>query len=185
MDLGSLFLIFAVLVLVAAFVSRPFIMREFSTAGGKTVKQDDSLERKRSALLAEHERLLNALQELDFDQALGKIPAEEYPVQRAALLQTAAGVLRQLDSFAEQQPQQAAEVRLEAAIAAHRADAGAADALTQPGGAQTNSEMDDIETLIAERRSARKEKSAGFCPRCGKPVQKSDVFCSKCGEKIA
>ncbi len=35
--------------------------------------------------------------------------------------------------------------------------------------------------LIANRRRARSEKSSGFCPQCGKPIQKSDRFCPKCG----
>jgi len=28
------------------------------------------------------------------------------------------------------------------------------------------------------------EKSGGFCPRCGKPVQKSDLFCPRCGATL-
>ncbi|MBL1173273.1 MAG: zinc-ribbon domain-containing protein, partial [Chloroflexi bacterium] len=44
---------------------------------------------------------------------------------------------------------------------------------------------DDVEALIAARRKARKEKSGGFCPRCGKPVLASDRFCPHCGKSIA
>jgi hypothetical protein len=44
---------------------------------------------------------------------------------------------------------------------------------------------DDLEKLLADRRRARREKAAGFCPRCGGPVHKSDRFCPKCGGKIA
>jgi predicted amidophosphoribosyltransferase len=43
---------------------------------------------------------------------------------------------------------------------------------------------DDIESLIAARRSERKEKSAGFCPNCGRPILSSDRFCPHCGKVI-
>ena len=82
-----------------------------------------------SALLAERDRLLNALQELDFDYTLGKIPGEDYPAQRAVLLQRYADALRKLDAFQTEAPGADAESRLEAAIAARRADAGRIPAL--------------------------------------------------------
>jgi hypothetical protein len=40
---------------------------------------------------------------------------------------------------------------------------------------------DEIEDMLADRRRARLELSAGFCARCGKPIQNSDQFCSTCG----
>ena len=43
--------------------------------------------------------MLTALSELDFDYTLGKIPEEDYPVQRTVLLQKGAGLLRQLDDL--------------------------------------------------------------------------------------
>jgi hypothetical protein len=43
---------------------------------------------------------------------------------------------------------------------------------------------DELEELISRRRGEMKEKSSGFCPRCGKPVKESDQFCPKCGAKI-
>ena len=61
--------------------------------------------------------------------------------------------------------------RLEAAVAARRADAR-----LRPAGGD-----DDLEQLIAARRRERQEKAVGFCPRCGAALQKSDRFCAKCG----
>ncbi len=43
---------------------------------------------------------------------------------------------------------------------------------------------DEIEELIDKHRKKRKEKAAGFCPACGKPVLVSDRFCSSCGKPI-
>ncbi len=95
MDIGSIFLILALLVLVVFFVSQPFLdrRRELSSTSRNAI--DHEL----SSLLAERDRALNALQELDFDYALGKIPEEDYPAQRQRLLQYGADTLRKLDEL--------------------------------------------------------------------------------------
>jgi rubrerythrin len=98
---------------------------------------------------------------------------------RASLLQRASDVLRSLDAL---QPQNAsdtdAESRVEAVIAARRADA----AIEKDEKHEVSD--DDLDELIAARRASRKEKSAGFCPKCGKPVLRSDRFCPHCGKPI-
>lgn len=177
MDIGSIFLILSLLVLVGVFVSRPFFER-------RSV-QMSAVEHEVSALLAERDRILNALQELDFDFTLGKIPAEDYPAQRAALLQSGAAVLRQLDAFHVGGAE--ADLVLEAAIAARRADAAVlASAPNNSGRRSLPATPDDsLEALIASRRRERNGKSAGFCPNCGRPVQKSDRFCPNCGGSLA
>lgn len=181
MDIGSIFLILGLLVVVGIFISRPFFERQ-----AKPVTQ---AEHQRSALLAERDRIINALQELDFDHAMGKLPEEDYPAQRALLLQQGADVLRQLDAFEPAVQRGAlseeAEARLEAAIAARRGE------VSLPVGANGSSVRtvaaspdDALEVLIAGRRRTRKEKAAGFCPQCGNPVQVSDRFCPKCGTTL-
>ncbi len=184
MDLGSIFLILSLLLLVVLFISRP-LLENRSVA----VSQE---EHEMSALLAERDRLLNALQELDFDYALGKIPEADYPAQRAALVQRGVDVLRRLDEMQEDSSTQDMEERIEAAIMARRADA---EAVAAPAGlngagmlrpsAVAAGPDDELEALIASRRRGRKEKSAGFCPQCGGAVQKSDRFCPKCGTKVS
>lgn len=131
-------------------------------------------------LLAERDRVLSALQELDFDAALGKIPAEDYPLQRAELMLAGADVLRKLDGFDQNQSVSCAEDRLEAAVAARRADA---EASGKPRRRMIFGD-DEEEEMIAARHRSRSEKAAGFCPHCGKPVQKSDRFCPRCGASI-
>jgi rubrerythrin len=49
----------------------------------------------------------------------------------------------------------------------------------------SRSESLKIEKMITGRRMQRKERSAGFCPKCGLPIQDSDVFCPGCGEKLS
>ncbi len=42
----------------------------------------------------------------------------------------------------------------------------------------------EIESLISSRRMERVERSAGFCVKCGSPLQRSDLFCPGCGLKL-
>ena len=44
---------------------------------------------------------------------------------------------------------------------------------------------DEVEVQLANRKRSRQDKSAGFCPQCGRPVQKSDRFCPKCGYALS
>lgn len=195
MDLGSIFLILALLILVGLYIGRPLI----EDKGYVSVLQETE-DHNRSMLMAERDRILNALQELDFDHALGKIPEEDYPQQRTMLLTRGATILRELDSLAVGEEHEAVEVRLEAAIAARRADLSKTASqdidmvTTLPEGqlqpaerkaATALLEDDDLEVILAQRKRLRQDKAAGFCPQCGSPVQKSDRFCPKCGSKTA
>lgn len=170
MDLGSILLILALALLVALFVSRPFMDRKME-AEPLVQRAAVQADHERSALLADRDQVLNALKELDFDHTIGKIPPEDYPVQRAALMAKGAEVLRRLDVLAPgTNSGGSAEDRLEAALAERRAQR--ANAAQKPEG-------DAFEAALAARRAARSD--GGFCPKCGKPVQKSDKFCARCG----
>ena len=189
MDLAALMLILAVTVLVGLYISRPFASRRAATEKLVRPAAEES-EIHRSTLLAERDRVLTALQDLEFDHTLGKIPEEDYPVQRAELLKSGADALRELDNLGGAAADASAEDRLEAAVAARRADAvhqPARQARTaiasSPAGVRRPpaAAEDDIEAMVAARRRSRQEKAGGFCPKCGRPVAKSDKFCSRCG----
>jgi hypothetical protein len=169
MQLTALFFTLAILILVAIYLYAPFMERR----ARRVTEEEHEL----SALMAERDRVINSLQELDFDFKLGKIPEEDYPTQRSSLLQKGADILRRIDSIAPQPASaQDADARIEKAIAARRADASIAKA--EPSD-------DDVESMIAARRKVRKEKSSGFCPKCGKPVMVSDRFCPSCGKSLS
>lgn len=169
MELTAIFFSLAVLILVGMFLYAPFMERR---ARGVTEEEHEL-----SALMAERDRVINSLQELDFDFKLGKIPEDDYPTQRAGLLQKGADILRKIDALAPQTSSaQDTEARLERAIAARRADAS---------NAKPEVSDDDLESMISSRRKGRTNKSAGFCPRCGKPVMVSDRFCPSCGKSLA
>jgi hypothetical protein len=156
MDLAAILFLIALLLAVSLYLVTPLMNNRPRRRTEETQEV--------SSLLAERERLLNALQELDFDHQLGKIPEEDYPSQRADLLQRGAAVLEKLDALAASRPQPASR------LATVGGDASVSD--------------DEIESMLAARRKARKTKSAGFCPRCGKPILVTDQFCPHCGKSL-
>ena len=169
MELTAIFFSLAVLILVGIYLYAPFMERR----ARRVTEEEHEL----SALMAERDRVINSLQELDFDFKLGKIPEDDYPAQRTSLLQKGADILRKIDSLAPQTVSaQDTEARLERAIAARRADASLA---------RIEVTDDDLESMISSRRKSRTNKSAGFCPKCGKPVMVTDRFCPSCGKSLS
>jgi rubrerythrin len=169
MELTAIFFSLTILILVAIYLYAPFMERR----ARRVTEEEHEL----SALMAERDRVINALQELDFDFKLGKIPEDDYPVQRTSLLQKGADILRKIDALAPQMTSaQDTEARLERAIAARRADASLA---------KVEVTDDDLESMISSRRKSRTKKSAGFCPKCGKPVMVTDRFCPSCGKSLS
>lgn len=169
MELAAIFFSLAILILVGVYLYAPFMERRAQ----RVTEEEHEL----SALMAERDRVINSLQELDFDFKLGKIPEEDYPTQRASLFQKGADILRKIDTLTVISPAgKDTEAQLEKTIAARRAD-----------GAHANPEVpdDDIEAMIVARRKGRKNRSAGFCPKCGKPVMVTDRFCPSCGKSLA
>jgi hypothetical protein len=169
MDFGSIFLILSLAIVVALFVSQPLLGKR-PAVNQQSQRQARAEDHDRSALLAERDRLLNALHDLDFDNTLGKIPEEDYPVQRAVLLKAGAEVLRKLDAMGYKEESRSDASRV-----------GKAQRKEWPVIAEPD---DELEEMIAAYRKERQEKSAGFCPKCGKPLRKSDQFCSRCGTSI-
>jgi NADH pyrophosphatase NudC (nudix superfamily) len=177
MDIGSIFLILGLFVLVALYISRPFFMR--------TAKPVSSRELNLSVMLAEQERVINALQELDFDYSLGKIPEPDFPAQRAMLLSHAADVLRQVDALRIDTANSNLSTQTDSAASPRNTNSQAMQKGTGKRSILTGSVPDDeLEALIAARRRQRSEKAAGFCPHCGKPIQLSDRFCPRCGYSL-
>src|SRR5687768_11424657 len=112
MQLVSIFLALGIAVFVALFLYAPFLERR--------ARRVSAEEHELSALLAERERAVNALQELDFDYKLGKVPEEDYPTQRLNLLQKGAEILKRLDELDLSKPHSNEDVDIERAIASRR-----------------------------------------------------------------
>lgn len=179
MDIGSIFLILALLIPVAIFIGRPLLERRTAAV----LSHDDQ---EFSTLLAQRDQVVGAIQELDDDYNLGKIPPDDYPSQRQSLLQNGVEILRKIDTYQLAPTAATAEDRLEAAIKAHRFTTdGAQTAARKNGNAVPPVPDDDLEQKIASRRRTRQGKAGGFCPKCGRPVQAVDRFCPKCGAPLA
>ena len=162
----SIFLALAITVFVALYLYAPLLQRR--------ARRVTAEEHELSALLAERERTLSALQELDFDYRLGKVPEEDYPTQRANLLQKGAAILKRLDELTLETSRADKDADVERAVTSQRRKKSAST-LTD----------DDIESLVLKRRKKRITKTAGYCPKCGRAVQASDKFCPSCGKVLS
>lgn len=114
MPIGSLLLFLALLILVALFVARPLLD-----------DQDAPYNEDAGApWVAERERVLDALAELDADWQLGKVPKDAYEQQRGQLLAKGAVALAELDKLAKRQPREtrppSSGDELEAMISAYK-----------------------------------------------------------------
>ncbi len=152
MDIGSVFIMLAMTILVIAFVARPLMGSRASLVG--------EAEQRLSALQAERDKLLSLIQEIELDHAAGKIPDGDYLPQRTALVEQAAGVLRAIDDLrvaepeAAPKPSQALDDRIEAAIASLRQTA-----TSEVGPAHCT----QCGSLLIE--------GDRFCSKCGAPVR--------------
>ena len=177
MDLGSILLGLALLLLVGFLVARPLLVggqdRERAARGGQA-----------DTLLFERERLLAQLRDLDFDHATSKIADDDYTAQRAALVAQGVAVLKQLDALgisaapangsAAGTAGETPEDEIEAAIAAARG---------RMGGMPVAAAAEAIEARVrAARAVPPTAEAAGLaCGECGAAVQPADRFCPKCG----
>ena len=177
MDIGSIFLIFALAIPVIIYIAGP-LLEQTPVRGNQAAKG-------LSALLAERDQLVASIQDLDEDYNLGKIPADIYPSRRMAMLQDGAVILQQIDEYQVSTSPLSHEARMEEAIGTPRQTkemAGAA--IPRNNIAVPPVPDDDLEQRIAARRRSMNERAGGFCPKCGKPVQASDRFCPKCGATL-
>lgn len=88
MALGSLLLFLGLLIVVSLIVAKPLFDEKASD-----LHPHDQVSR----WLAERERILDALAELDADWQMGKVPEDVYPSQRRQLVAKGAHALKQLE----------------------------------------------------------------------------------------
>lgn len=180
MDFGSILLLLALVIIVAAFVASPFRQAPKREAVGE---EDIEL----SQLLAERERVLDALAELDFDAEMGKVPDDLYPLQREALLKRGADVLRLLDAYHQKEEEEEEEhrERLERAASIR---AKGDDPLEAVIAARRAQEKDAVEAKITAHKAGTRAPAevgkARFCPNCGSALQPGDKFCPSCGQRL-
>ena len=171
MDIGSLLLGFALLLGVAFAVVRPLIEKQ-----GLKEKRLGAVE----ALAAQRDMLLNALRDLDFDHATGKIADEDYAPQRARLAAEGAAVLKQLDTL---RVTPRAEDKAGPAVHARRqAPANVDDPVEAAVAARRRSPV--VESIVCHHCSASAQTADKFCPRCGAAAQAVSAACPECGRAV-
>ncbi len=154
MEIGAILIVAAILIFVIGFIIKP-LMEDMSKLQAESPD-------KVSHLLAERDRLMTAILELDFDNELGKVPEDVFKVHREDLSSRTVAVMKELEE---------AEGKVESLIEEDK---------------QTERvPVDEIEKMIKSRRAA-KEKSSGtkFCSECGSKIQKGDNFCMSCGKAL-
>ena len=183
MDIGSLLLGFALLLGIAFAVVRPLIEKQ-----GLKEKRLGPVE----ALAAQRDMLLNALRDLDFDHATGKIADEDYAPQRARLAAEGAAVLKQLDTLGV--TPRAGDKAGPAGRARRQAPANVDDAVEAAVAARRRSPV--VESIVCHHCSASAQTADKFCPRCGavlaaacpecgRACRPADKFCAGCGAKFS
>jgi RNA polymerase subunit RPABC4/transcription elongation factor Spt4 len=196
MDIGSLLLGLALLLVIALIVARPLL--EQTGVREQPANPADQL-------IASREQVLTQLRDLDFDQATGKINQEDYAAQRGQLVAEGVAILKQLDALGIEAgqpatpsaaaPAMAPADEIEAAVAqlrARRASAAAIEPTLNRAPARAAPSPrnldDEIEASVAERRAAgpAKQPTAAklACAQCGADVQADDRFCPKCGSAL-
>lgn len=146
MDIASILLSAALILLVAMFIARPLIER---------MGFDERQPMRADTLTAEREAVVAALRELDFDHTTGKIAEEDYAAQRAALVAQGVALLKQLDEISNQSPAQALDDELEAAIRAARAQMATAPSVSRPA------------ALRCPQCNQPHQPDDRFCSKCG------------------
>ncbi len=151
MALSSLLFFLGIFILVGVIIIRPFLV-EPDTWGTSGPGKNDSL-------LAERERLLSAIEDLDLEYDLKKISSREHTRNRDILLSQAAEIIKQLDKLEK-------------------------DFLADKSISSAPASEDDLEEMIEARRRELKKEKTSFCLHCGKVVKPGDQFCGQCGEKL-
>ena len=152
MEIQTVLLLTGITVLILGFIFKPLLSKNHPSSPNNS---------EYSQWVAERERIINILKELDFDQTLGKIPDDDYAAQRAELVARGGMIMEKLDRMgkSEKQPKERSEK-----------DQQLSDK--------------DIERMLEKRKALKSGSGEGHCPQCGKPVLRSDLFCPSCGKKL-
>ncbi len=176
MDWGAIFFILALLIMTVLFLSQPFFNRE--TKSRSIVEQhfsDDS--RNVNSLWSLEERrdqLLGALQDLEYDREMGKMPVDDYMTQREGLLDAGVKVIQQIRVI---------RPTTTPALIDANPHIGTSNSLSRSL-RFPNFEEDELEEMIKTYRRTRQEKAIGLCPRCWKAIKQSDRYCAQCGAPV-
>jgi rubrerythrin len=152
MEIQSIILLIGITILVLVYMFKPLVSKNLIVSSNNS---------EYSQLVAERERIINILKELDFDQKLGKIPEDDYASQRAELV-SRGGILMEKIDLLTKSKKQSAKKRDDILPLSDK----------------------DIEQMLEKRRAQKSGAGINLCPECSKPILPSDRFCPSCGNKL-
>jgi uncharacterized membrane-anchored protein YhcB (DUF1043 family) len=144
--------------LVIAIFTGAFIIRPLTEERPEGYREED---RELSSMQAEQDRILDLIEELEMDHAIGKVFDEDYQMQYSRLMQQGAENLKMMD-----------ELRKDSAIEGEEAQ-------------RIHSLEDELEVSVAKLRSVKPQRGQDFCGHCGAKILVGDRFCVACGAKLS
>ena len=170
--IGSILLGLALLVVVVAVLVNPLVGRDSETPDQPEQAVDLS---PAADLAAQQEAVVATIRELDFDYSVGKLPEDEYQVQRAHWKALGVEILKQMEALTpENDP-------LEAVIRSHRRKKRPAASTTQ----ETAREAKPRRSTATNTAGAAPTATTTVCRTCGRKLEAGDAFCPKCGTRVA
>jgi hypothetical protein len=175
----------ALVVVVAAYIAQPLVVK--ARVGASVIGESPH-----DKLLAERDTLYAAIRDLDLDFQTGKLLETDYRSMRETYTVRGVEILKQLDAMGVSSGQWSVVSdqadQIEAAVRARRRG--------KARGAQLRATEDEIEAAIRARRQAASRKPQSnirnpkskvrnqACPSCGHPFDPTDRFCAKCGAAL-
>jgi hypothetical protein len=153
MDLVAILMGTAIAISAGAFIMRP--LTEDRPEG---YREED---RELSSMRAEHDRILDLIEELEMDHAIGKVLDEDYQTQYSRLMQQGAENLKMMD-----------ELQKDSAVEAEASQ-------------RIRSLEDELEASVAKFRTEQPQRGQEFCSQCGAKILVGDRFCVACGAKLS
>jgi ribosomal protein L40E len=172
---------FAIIIGILLLAGSLFYVAAPLRPGVTPVKLKKQASKTSQSLQADHQAVILALRDLDFDYQAGKISEEDYPGIRASLLEKAAFTLKEVE--------ESSDAQLEKLIQARRKQQSSASDLSETRNSNSGS------LICAKCQSplaiganfcmkCGTAVSRAFCPHCGKPIQPDDQFCPACGKAV-
>jgi zinc-ribbon domain len=167
-----------VLVLALAGLAYPLYRARTQFAGVDVSTLDD--------LLAQRDGVYATLRDLELDQALGKLDANDYASLRERYMLRATEILQQLDVLRGEGGSQIASAEIEKEVVALRKTTKDEGRFAEKRLATNDGEQRvDTNALVAQKSAKEKAAAADmFCTNCGRPYKPGDKFCARCGHAL-
>ena len=169
MELGAIFVGFAILVIAVPYVIYP-LLNGRKKQPLRTISQTKDEE-------GSHKGALVAIRDLDFDFQIGKVTQEDYETLRAQLVVEAAEYL-QTKKQVDEKIEEMIRARLQAAKPSQKCEKCGGEIRPQD-------RYCPICGTVAKNQTASNESTLqNTCLSCGQSVKASDMFCTGCGTRL-